>query len=612
MASCNHASSDIDLMASSISSISGGGGSGKPVCILHVNILLIEKEQYYRNDNLTLKFILINKESHDINKIELSAELNDGFLNLTDQSDNRSLYLHCPRLPANSNKIFPFKIRISRKAKPGSSKMILVPGSLKIDFKEKYSAPEIDGIQKPILITNRIPMITSSRVNILSPCVPSDRELFVLENNKIIKFSLFVRANDDDGDRITYRWIIPETGKVMEETKEDSDNLTLNLTNSIIGKNISFMVSANDGMDYSENNSSILSYEGYQYDNIIVPGNDYYRSVGVILIILISIILILYNIILNRCQVAGWLKKYHNYIYTKRIKKVVSLKSKIKSILSSLSGLLISVLNLNPVVGWLKKYYNDIYTERLKKVVSLNSKIESIHRSLSGLVNILLNLIKFPIAPLSIIVSYYYLYRVGFLKIQDMSVSKFLNIGFPILFNSTYFLEITIFLIVFYCIACINQNSFSPKCNDIPGRLWLYNSIFMAILLLSLCVIIPQIDDSKMPDHLHYYYSSMTQVFATIIAIVAATSLNAKSFNHDGIKRFMVLNVSIVLLSFLGLSAFVYNAKFSPILESLDILNWAPILVFETTLLMIPAAIFSLYEFLISKDIDSENKPLQK
>ena len=45
-ATCNHASSDIDVMKASISSNSGGGGSGRPVCILHVNISLSEKEQY--------------------------------------------------------------------------------------------------------------------------------------------------------------------------------------------------------------------------------------------------------------------------------------------------------------------------------------------------------------------------------------------------------------------------------------------------------------------------------------------------------------------------------------------------------------------------------------
>ena len=123
----------------------------------------------------------------------------------------------------------------------------------------------------------------------------------------------------------------------------------------------------------------------------------------------------------------------------------------------------------------------------------------------------------------------------------------------------------------------------------------------MAILLLALCVIIPQIDESNMPDHLHYFYCSMTQVFATIIAIVAATSLDKQSILLPKVKYFLVLNISIFLLSFLGLSSFVYDVKFSPILESLDILRWMPILVFESTLLMIPAAIFSLFGYLSSR-----------
>ena len=582
MTICNHASSDIDLMASSISSDSAGGGSGKPVCILHVNVSLSEEEQYCRNDNLTLKFDLINKDSHDINRIELEAELGTDFLNLTDQSDKRSIYIQCPKLPAKSHKIIPFTIRISPKAILRSPRMIIVPGSIKIDFKEKYSAPEIEGTQKPILITNRIPTIISSMVNILSPCVPSDKELFVLENKKIIRVSFSARANDDDGDVITYRWIIPETGKIIDEMNDNSDNLTLNFTDSIIGKKMSFIVSANDGYNYSENSTSILSYKDSQYDDIIVPGDDYYRNVAAILILVISAVLLGIKTT-KKCQKkfpkSELVIKYMLFIYLVFIFNILI-------DLSVFFSLLLSVM-LTILVAISSRY--------LEKTKDINYRIY-IRK------NVLLRLMEILIIPLLLIMTYLYFYEWGFLKNPDGSPLKFLGLGFPILFNSTYFLEIVIFLLVFYFISCVND-CLGNECKDIPDKLWTINLVSMAPLLFTLCIIIPQIDASKMPDHLHYYYSSMTQVFATIIAIIAATinSGSRQPIYKDEIKIFAALNISIVLFSFLGLTAFVYNINLSPILESLDFQNWMPIFVFETTLLMIPAALYSLYEVILTR-----------
>ena len=579
MATCNHASSDIDVMKASISSNSGGGGSGQPVCILHVNISLSEKEQYYRNDNLTLTFTLVNKDSHDIHEVELEAELTNDFLNATDQSNKRFIYIYCPKLPKKSHKIFPFTIHISPKAIQGSQRTIIVPGSIKIDFKEKYSAPQIDSIEKPILIINRIPTIISSKVNILSPCIPSDKELFVLENNKIVKISLSVRANDDDGDPITYRWIIPETGKVIEETKENSDNLTLNFTNGIIGKKINFIVSANDGYNDSANNSSILSYKDAQYYDIIIPEDNYYSGLTRLLILMIVTMLIITWVIKkykNKIPFCGYKIKYILLLYLIFISIFTVFRSINIFINLGISALLIIIVYL--ISNKPERTRNKSFIEFIKR--------NKANRDLLDNTGIL-------ILVLSLITSYLYLFGVGFLKYPGGS--PILIFGFPLLFNSTYFLEILIFLIVFLYIVYFNQGCFRDKCNELPDRLWMINSVSMATLLLSLCIVIPQINDTKMPDHLHYYYSSIIQVFATILAIVVAVT---DKINRQEIKKFARLYIAIILLSFLGLSAFAYNFKFSPILEPLDSLSWIPLLVFETTLLMIPAAIFSLYGIL--------------
>lgn len=191
----------------------------------------------------------------------------------------------------------------------------------------------------------------------------------------------------------------------------------------------------------------------------------------------------------------------------------------------------------------------------------------------------------------------------------------FWNTGLPIYLSSIENLEINIYFFVFIFIVLFIQNCFlqyENEKNKITVALWFINSIGMAILLFSLAFIIPFIEPSlKIEEHLQWYYSTMAQVFASILAIVAVfyTALPNKNiitinvrkkaidYKHPAIlHQFIIINGGILFLVFLGLSSGVH-ITFQPFLEfsSYNLLNIFSIALFEVTLLMIPPAISCLY-----------------
>lgn len=192
-----------------------------------------------------------------------------------------------------------------------------------------------------------------------------------------------------------------------------------------------------------------------------------------------------------------------------------------------------------------------------------------------------------------------------YLILLSIKSTPFSILGFPIFFRYLYFWEIIVYLAVFSGVLYMNNCCFSKPSGYISLRLWYLNSISMAVALLSLGLLVPQIDyaNNSNYEHLRFYYTAMTQVFATIIAVVVAFSptLHKVPIEKEIIEIFVKLYAIIVLFSFLGLSSLT-SMNFIPIIDDLsninNFYNFISISVFEITLLLIPPAIISLIELL--------------
>jgi len=201
--------------------------------------------------------------------------------------------------------------------------------------------------------------------------------------------------------------------------------------------------------------------------------------------------------------------------------------------------------------------------------------------------------------------------------------------------------EIYIYLIVFVVIVYFTEVCFGweepPKLMNngttflesliksfnlitITSKLWIINSVLMLIVLLSFDSIVLRANSIDTQNWLINYYGEIGEIFATILAIIAAfyTAIpknvvsikrmrygekkKTYSYLHTKILQyFLVLYSVIVVLSIWGFSVGII-ADFPPMvdLNKTNFFNLISIGVFETTLLLVPPAISCLYELLRS------------
>jgi len=178
-----------------------------------------------------------------------------------------------------------------------------------------------------------------------------------------------------------------------------------------------------------------------------------------------------------------------------------------------------------------------------------------------------------------------------------------------IFFKSLPFYILIIYIICFGSFVYLTERFFEILEEENQPKLLITNGIIMAILLWSIVFVIPRIDPISVEEHLRSYYATMSEIFATILAIVAAffsgmpkNILNlSKSHRTDRLypypimlHRFVIVYGSILALSFWGLSAGTY-INFNPFVN-LDPYNMMSIFIFFLTLTLIPPAITCLYE----------------
>lgn len=184
-------------------------------------------------------------------------------------------------------------------------------------------------------------------------------------------------------------------------------------------------------------------------------------------------------------------------------------------------------------------------------------------------------------------------------------------------FKSLPFYLLTIYSLGFGTFVYLTRRFFDLIGEGKYKRLLIINGVFMAILLWSIVFVISRIDPIGLEEHIRSYYATMGEIFATILAIVAAffsgmpkNILDVSNVHKFGEKnninvlypypamlyRFVVVYGSILALSLSGLSSGTY-INFNPYI-TLDPYNLVFTSVFFGTLMLIPPAITCLHELL--------------
>ncbi|MFZ2472188.1 MAG: hypothetical protein WAW52_09650 [Methanothrix sp.] len=148
------------------------------------------------------------------------------------------------------------------------------------------------------------------------------------------------------------------------------------------------------------------------------------------------------------------------------------------------------------------------------------------------------------------------------------------------------------------------KNNFSQS----DFKLYIFSTLGMTIMLLLIVFLIPNSDIFNIgdtPDKFNYifwYYSMLTQTFGSILAIIVAFttwSFGGKNNSKNKtikIKSFMLLYISLILLSIIGLAI----GTVPPMSSMLQIVNnpldRLAIVTLESTLLLISPAFACLYE----------------
>jgi hypothetical protein len=201
---------------------------------------------------------------------------------------------------------------------------------------------------------------------------------------------------------------------------------------------------------------------------------------------------------------------------------------------------------------------------------------------------------------LFVLASMVYLFFILYLNNIDIWGTKiyFRSIAFWVL----YIYTIIFILFKYFIEACFYRDETIP--NTSKPTIWIINIIIMTFGLWFFYVTISQINKQNFDDYLFRYYSTIVQVSGTLLAIILGVNIVADGMdrrkkpesNYVKSVRYMVILYGILIgLSLYGL--FAGTISFAPIIdasiESLPIRF--SILIFESTLLLIPPAITSLF-----------------
>jgi hypothetical protein len=445
---------------------------------------------------------------------------------------------------------------------------------------------------KIIHVNNNVPRIESANVivprNMENYCMPCKDKLIYKKSNYPLILDFNIDASDDENELLKYNWsfihVINETDNIDKSIILENTTPEYNENNSIFftksssedshelylsrldpGIEYSFFLSVTDSIDSTDKIPVNIAYMGNRnYTGIYIPQND------------LKIPIILYILIIGSLCIIGFIRGHLHKTYNRCVSKFLNF---IRPSHADEFILGLTILSITLVYIYLNIYLpqSELTQGSYKLVVYLKS----------------LNLFEI------------YVYLVVFVAV-------------------VYFTE-----------ACFGQEfkpdskkaragTLSRIANSINlvtvSKLWIINSIFMLVLLLSLDAIILNVNQLNVQDWLMNYYGEMGEIFATILAIIAAfytaipkniispwgrgASQQDKPYRYLHTKilhYFLLLYGVIVALSIWGFSVGL-TVEFPALVElsRANLFNLVSIAVFETTLLLVPPAISCLYELLRS------------
>jgi hypothetical protein len=179
------------------------------------------------------------------------------------------------------------------------------------------------------------------------------------------------------------------------------------------------------------------------------------------------------------------------------------------------------------------------------------------------------------------------------------------------LFKSLPFFLFYIYIVILFLFFYLTERFFEVLEEKHHLFLLVINAFSMMVLLWSIALIMSRIDPMSVDSHMRSYYASLSGIFATVLAIMAAfytnmpkNIININSSNNVDISypypamihRLVIVYGLIVAFSLWGLSSGV-SINFNPII-SLDLYNFICIFIFAATIMLIPPAITCFYKLL--------------
>jgi hypothetical protein len=556
--------------------------------------MVINETEVFRNNNIEINYIITNNGSRTLSSIKIELEFFN-YINIIDINTSGGVrsqvggkyHINENNFNPGESKNISFIASVNSNAPVGES-TIHKPNSFKITYPDGRNI----GSQKfsKLEIKNNRPNITSAYIDLVPIGEPIEADsINLIYNNKLylknrsIGFNLICDGYDIETpiNELKYEWTI----KNYTLPLVDNPNHTLDMVNYFPPAEYQtynlFKVRVMDGdINYSKEvhpkfrgtNGEII-----EIDSLIINDDEYYRkniSNLVKIILLLAIIYIFVRWLLDRILV---------------LRRVLN---RIRSTMKYIKSTFISKCN---------NIADSIENTRIRKLLKLLFKLKLLFYLIF---NLIFNLM--PVIIVYLFIEFYrFLYESKTFYVPDYPLISYLGITGPIAFRSLPFFQFYIYFIVFIFIIYFTERSFDKSTNF---SLYQYNSIGMAgIAWFSITLLSDLIQLN--PDHLHWYYSTSAQVFATILAIVAmwGASINkglmgSKTSANRVILQFSYLYGLIVVISLVGLSIGTsanFNLDYVDIsIDSDSIKILLPIIILQISLLLITPALLCLIELI--------------
>jgi hypothetical protein len=564
-------------------------GGNRPIPLLYTNInLSISQTEINRSDEFTLTYDFYNdplkNDNRDIYNINFSDFISDSFQII--KMDGKELprplqseiILSVDKLPSGRHVTKNWTLCSKRTAKAGYVNVLDLGrrsfGYLDIkwgnhigyierkwEYFNKSQNDNKENNELLIKINNNLPRINNASVYITCPNICTENELICWDTNRPLTAVFQASATDvEDLDNLTYNWSVEysDSGKVYVSDIILSRSRYLNNSlNLDPGRNYFFKVKSIDSEKGISNELqvNITGSNGIGYKNILIPNWEFYLYNTIILFLVIMIMLITF------------------------------IKSKPKNILTN------------------------------KLFVYLSQKTPLLHSALSLVCNE-------PIYGFSQIILATLIY-IALLQLNYISID-----GIYIYFTSLALYELYVYVLVFIIYTRFIEWVFSGEniCNDIIAQdyglgqkkndydagtkssLWIINLVIMSVFFWIFYGIISGTPTSLESGVLSRFYPVLLQVSGTLLGIIVgffAVHISSASYKDTYLSKklsyFSILYISLMILSILCLTMGT-NISFAPLLtfNLHNIPNIIYIALFESTLLLIPPALISLYLLLKS------------